>query len=346
MTENNNSRSSLADIILVISKNILLIFGLTFLVTVLVIVYANYNYEPEYTSESKIFIPTSNSNSSELHRLANQFGFGASAYGNLDISSSLLYPEIMISETFAKRILTREFYSEKFERKLPLLNILTFGIDTPRVDVDTLLLKTTGVIRSFIKIEQPMPFLLLKVTTFDARLSQDLLFAIIEELDKLQRSFKNRSAIEKIDYINQQIELTKFELEDIEERLRIFRENNRKTDSSPSLQLEEARIQRSLEIQQNIYITLKQQLELARIEVVQETSYAQVLDPPSYPLKPSNPKSTAVYVVGGILGLALSIFIALVKEYFVNINSHELSKLRQAKMALKFRTKKQDITGE
>jgi len=337
MTEKDNTKSSIADILLVISKNILLILSITLLTTLIVAVYINYKWEPEYTSESKIFIPTKNSNASELHKLANQFGFGASAYGDLDISSSLLYPEIMISETFAKRILTREFYSNKYEQKLPLLNILTFGIDTPRVDVDTLLMRTTGAIKSFIRIEDPMPFLIIKVTTFDPRLSQDLLTAILEELDKLQRSFKNRSTNEKIDYIDQQIKLTKIELDSIEENLRMFREQNRKIDSSPSLQLEEARIQRSLDIQQNIFITLKQQLELAKIEMVQESSYTQVLDPPSYPLMPSNPKKMAVYILGAILGFSFSIFIAFIKEYFVNINPDELAKLNQAKSALKIK---------
>ena len=41
---------------------------------------------------------------------------------------------------------------------------------------------------------------------------------------------------------------------------------------------------RDIEIQRGIYLTLKQQFELAKIEEVQETTILQVLDSPKIPL--------------------------------------------------------------
>ena len=41
--------------------------------------------------------------------------------------------------------------------------------------------------------------------------------------------------------------------------------------SSPALLLEQERLSRDLDIQKNIFLTLKQQLELAKIEAVQES---------------------------------------------------------------------------
>ena len=56
------------------------------------------------------------------------------------------------------------------------------------------------------------------------------------------------------------------------------------------MQLEQERLDRDVEIQKGVYLTLKQQLELAKIEEVQETSVVQILDRPQIALGPSNKK--------------------------------------------------------
>ena len=58
-----------------------------------------------------------------------------------------------------------------------------------------------------------------------------------------------------------------------------FKERNRQI-SSPALQLELERLAREVEVQKGIYLTLKQQFEMAKIEEVQETSIMRVLDKP------------------------------------------------------------------
>ena len=64
---------------------------------------------------------------------------------------------------------------------------------------------------------------------------------------------------------------------------------------SPSLQLENERLTREVEIQKGIFITSKQQLELAKIEEIQETSIVQVLDKPQIALSPNNINTTRAY---------------------------------------------------
>jgi len=336
----NTSISSLADIILVTTKHLGKILILVLLFILLTIIYINKNYVPEYTSSSKIFIPTENSNASQLHNIVNKFGLGSDVYGDQDISSSMLYPEIVASRTFSEKMLKRVFYSEEYDKELPLIAILTYGVDTPRVNVDTLVMKMSGVISGFVKFENPMPFLLLDVTTEEPQLSKELAEAILEELDQLQRRFKSQATIEKREYINQQIELAKNELERLEEKLKRFRETNRKIESSPSLMLEEARINRDVEIQQGIFLTLKQQLELAKIEEIQKSSFVQILDSPSYPLKVSNPKKISTYILGGIAGLFLALCIVFIVEYFGNTDSEESKKLVTAKEILVNRIKR------
>ena len=63
-----------------------------------------------------------------------------------------------------------------------------------------------------------------------------------------------------------------------------FKEQNRQI-SSPALELEEERLERNVEVQKGIYLTLKQQLELAKIEEVQKASIVQILDKPNVALE-------------------------------------------------------------
>lgn len=330
----NNPKSSLADIILIIVKHLKLIILITILALIITIVYVHNEFEPEYVSSSVLLIPIENNSGSALANFASQFGINTGAGINFDISSSALYPEIVASRTFATKLLQKEFYTEKYEQKLPLIAIFTYGVDTPTVGMDTLFIRTSNIISSLIKFEEEIPFLILNVTTDESQFSKDLADAVLEELDKLQREFKSQTTIEKKKYIEQQIDIAQSELERLEENLKNFREANRNIDTSPSLLLVHDRIQRDVEIQQAIFLTLKQQLELSKIEVVQKSSFVQVLDPPSLPLTISNPKKTSSYILGGLAGLFLGLFVVFVIEYFSTGNPDESEKLKSAKLIL------------
>lgn len=330
MTEKPNSKSSIADIFLVIARHYKMIFIITVLAVLTTIIFLKIEFEPEYTSSSTIFVPKDNYSPSGLGSIASQFGVNLGSGSGNDISSSALYPEIVKSKRFAQRLLEKEFYSDKFERKLPLIAILTYGIDTPKIGLDTLMMRASGGIKQFIKFGKDPPFLILNVTTDNAQFSKYLAIAVLEELDKLQRDFKTQTVVEKIIYIEQQIAITGTELENLEEELKSFREKNRRIDESPALILQQERLERNLDIQKGIFLTLKQQLELARIEEVQKSSFVQILDYPSLPLNISNPTRMSSYILGGFAGLFLGIFLAFIIDYFSFRNPEEAEKLKTA----------------
>ena len=91
-------------------------------------------------------------------------------------------------------------------------------------------------------------------------------------------------------------------LQDLEQKLKKFNEENRQI-SSPSLQLELDRRTREVEVQKGIYLTLRQQLELANIEEVQEASIVQILDRPHVALKPSNKSIKTTVLLSGVFGI-------------------------------------------
>ncbi len=334
ITDPINQKSSLADIILVIAKYLKFILLITILAVIVTFIYVRNDFKPEYTSSSVLFIPSENYSGSAIYSIASQFGINTRSNKSIDISSSVLYPQIVTSRTFAAKLLQKEFYTEKFGQELPLIAIFSFGTGTPSVGMDTLILQTSRRIPPMIKFAQETPFLILNVTTDEPQFSKDLAIAVLEELDKLQREFKSQKVIEKKNYINQQINIAQSELEMLEENLKDFRETNRRIDTSPSLLLLHDRMLRDVEIQQGIFLTLKQQLELAKIEEVQKSSFVQVLDSPSLPLTISNPPKFSSYILGGFAGLFLSLCIIFVIEYFSTNNPEEAEKLKNAKQFL------------
>ena len=110
----------------------------------------------------------------------------------------------------------------------------------------------------------------------------------------LNRFYKDQVANEKITFIESRITSVMKDFEKSESQLKEFNQQNRQI-SSPSLQLQLDRLQRDVEIQKGIYLTLKQQLELAKIEKIQETSVIQIIDNPQLPVA-SNSKNLFIKV--------------------------------------------------
>ena len=147
-------------------------------------------------------------------------------------------------------------------------------------------------------------FSIIRVVTSEPLFSKELAELVLKELEALSRLYKSQAVSEKTSFIESRIFSVKEDLEFSEIGLKDFRDNNRQI-SSPALELEEERLERNVEIQKEIYLTLKQQLELAKIEEVQETSIVQILDKPQLPLDPYNKK----LMVSTILALIIGIFL-------------------------------------
>ena len=121
------------------------------------------------------------------------------------------------------------------------------------------------------------------------------------------------------------------DLEFSEQSLKAFNEQNRQI-STPSLQLQQERFERNVEVQKGIYLTLKQQLELAKIEEVQEASIMRILDVPQAPLGPFNRNLKLTILVSLVLGTGIGIIIGFIRSYLSQQgNIDERRKLRKVK---------------
>jgi len=99
-----------------------------------------------------------------------------------------------------------------------------------------------------------------------------------------------------------------------EDALKVFRERNRSIMESPQLQLEIERLMREVEIKTQVYITLQQQYELARIDEVKETPSVIILDEGIPAVDKDKPRRKLIVIVSLFLGLLLSCFVSFIRH--------------------------------
>lgn len=337
----NASQIGLSDILIVLAEQLKIIALITFISVFISFTYVQFILKPEYVSNAKILLPENKSQSfSGIAGLASQFGVNLPSSSRADLSSPSLFPELLKSRTFAIKILRKKFYSSALNRKTSLLSILSSSEgDSGEID-DNEIIQYIPLLNETLEFKKipATNFSELSVTTNDPTLSRQLAQEIIGELELLNRFYKSQSVSEKTKFISERIVTVEDDLISSEKKLKEFNEQNRQI-SSPSLQLELDRFSREVEIQKGIYLTLKQQLELAKIEEVQEASIVQVLDPPQLPLGPSNKNLKKTILLSLFVGLGLGIIIGFFRSYINNDDMHERRKLRRVRNFVKKKTK-------
>jgi uncharacterized protein involved in exopolysaccharide biosynthesis len=313
----------------------------TFISVFLTFTYVQFIQIPQYVSWATVLLPSGGGgNLGGLAGLASQFGVNVPTGASADLSSPSLFPELLRSRILAEQILNKKFYTKEFGRELSLLAILTHGNDPPEVGRDTLVPSALGALGKMLEFDQGSSgtFSVIKATASEPIFAKELAEVTLAELEALNRFYKSQTVNEKTSFIANRIASVENDLKSSETRLKEFNERNRQI-SSPALQLEQGRLARDVEIQKGIYLTLKQQYELAKIEEVQETSIVQVLDKPQVPLNPANKNLKLSVLLAGILGIGLGIMIGFIRSYLVNNNMEERKKLRRIKHFIKKKTK-------
>jgi len=331
---------SLSDILLTIAEQLKVIVLTTFISVFLTFTYVQFIQVPMYASNIKVFIPSVITQNSGFSGLANQFGVNIPSGTSDDLSNPSLFPELLQSRTFAEKVLDKEFFTQKYGKKLKLLSILTHGDNPPLVGEDTLVTLALVTFKNMIKFSKPREskFSNIRVIAPEPVFSRDLAKEVLVNLEELNRFYKNKSVNEKIKFIEQRILSIIKELEYSEQRLKDFNENNQQI-LSPTLRLEADRLQRDVDVSKNVYLTLKQEYELAKIEEIQKGSIVQIVDPPQIPLKDFNINLISSVLLAGGMGLTLGILIAFLRSFFKTDDKDDRKKFRRMKNFIKKKLK-------
>jgi uncharacterized protein involved in exopolysaccharide biosynthesis len=193
------------------------------------------------------------------------------------------------------------------------------GHDEPEYGSDTLEALAIEYLQGeaiSVEKDRQSSILTLTVQAFEPQLAADMATALIEELDEHQKQFNIEQAAKKRIFIEERIEEVRLDLETAEEVLKDWRQGNRNIGDSPALLLEQERLMRESEVQKSLYITLKQEYEMAKIEEVEESDIIYILDKPEVPLDRSSPKRKMSVLLAGFLGIGMGVVAAFIRNWY------------------------------
>ena len=127
-------------------------------------------------------------------------------------------------------------------------------------------------------------------------------------MEQRREAEKNKSFI-----YDQQIQ-AKVELALSEEELTEFRKQHPIALDTPDLQLGRGRLIRNVEANQAVYITLRQQYEMAKIEEAKENLLVNILDVADPAVEKTKPKRTLIVILAFLSGLFLVVLFIFIKE--------------------------------
>ncbi|MDA2936975.1 hypothetical protein MYX75_01765 [Acidobacteria bacterium AH-259-A15] len=160
----------------------------------------------------------------------------------------------------------------------------------------------------------------LTVTAASPQLAAMLANRTIELLRQYDIELKTANAEHRIRFIESRVTEAEEKLKTAEDKLQKFQESNRVL-STPLLAIEKNRLDREISLHTEIFITLKKELELARIAEKKEASAISVIDKATPPRLAFKPKTRTNVILAGVVGLMLAVGLAFVLEYVSSFGS-------------------------
>ena len=272
-----------------------------------------------YESKSVILPHGPTISGSDLKKAAARYGLGI-AKDQMSISSVELYPSIINSRRLAMDILDQSFYTDKYGESLSLLKILTYGKNKKNPEINKNVYHSIAIRKFFnmikVRTNKKTPLVEIYVTSGEPEFCALVNWSIINTLDSLQKSFRLSQIKDKKLFIESRAADVEKELIFAEEKLKEFREQNRVILQSPTLLLEEARLEREIMLKMQLFTTLKTEYEMARIEEVEDTKMVQILDEPNVPIRRISPNTKNRVILAGFLGIIFGFLIPLSKDWF------------------------------
>ncbi|MCB1185373.1 hypothetical protein KDM41_18285, partial [bacterium] len=146
-------------------------------------------------------------------------------------------------------------------------------------------------------------------TVGDPRIAADLVNFMVAELDAYSRQFQTEDAARQSEFIHTRLREVEAELARSESALQEFLGSNRSWSESPALTLERTRLVRDVELNQQLYVTLRSQMEIVTIDAQKDLPLVAVIDRAHTPRRAHAPRTLRIVVsvaaMAAVLAMAL-----------------------------------------
>jgi len=150
----------------------------------------------------------------------------------------------------------------------------------------------------------------------DPQATAEISHAGIALLKKYMKDYRTNKAKKDLEFIKEQVGEAKQRFENAQDRLANFRDSNINLTTAKA-QTKEQQLQSQYDLAFNLYNSLSQQLEQARLQVQQNTPVFTVLQPVNLPIEKSAPHRILILFISVILGCLASCGWVLAEEWWL-----------------------------
>ena len=294
-------------------KHILIVTCTVFLLSVIYSLLAT----PLYKSYVSIY-PTGNesnfpSSFAGLDGIASTLGFNLSG----GETNTFNFPDIVNSRRLKKDIISKEWDTDMYTYPVNLikywgidepgfLSMILFSDPSPNEHLQNIAIDHLTTLMTVYEHESGM--ITISVLMEDPKLAADIVNYISDWIQKYVSEEMSFKATKNRKFIEQQLLNAKEDLYLSEEKLSDFMKTHPLSEEGPEEFTERARLMRNIEVNTQVYITLKQQFELNKIEELKERPVLNVLDLGDVATEKSKPLRTLIVLASTFFAFFLSGF--------------------------------------
>lgn len=269
--------------------------------------------ERTYTSHASFRPQAANAGQSQIAALAAQFGVGAGS--SVSMETPEFYARLLLSRAILSQLLEDPFTfiheGEAVEGHLSELLSVTASTPEKRRE------KALGSLRKMVSSRQAYDTGVVTVSVSSPwpGLSAQIAQRLLDFTAEFNVQTRQSSASAERAFIDGRYGEAAQQLRVAEDRLQAFLQQNRQYQNSPALMFEAERLQREVAVRQQVYVSLAQALEQARIDEVRDTPVLTLLEAPEPAAYPDARGTMMRGLLGFGFGGVLALVLALLRDY-------------------------------
>lgn len=299
-------------------RNVKLILAVTAFCTALAVT-VEIVRDDRFVAESLFEPQVAQSPASRLGGVAAQFGIALPTASSGE--SPQLYAALLRSRKLLRdaALTVYQFPVATESRVDTLRGTLVELYDLPGATAERRLQSTIGMLRGSVSTKTTPGTTLMTLQTSApwpelAVLLNQRMLQLVNQFNLEQR--QSKAAAEQR-FVEGRLQEARNELSKAELDLQQFLDRNRSYVSSPQLSFEVARLQRVVELRQQVYLSLAQGYEQARVEAVRNTPVITVVDDPEGSAAPTGRGMVSTVLLGLLIGGFLGVGVAFTRDYVV-----------------------------
>ena len=215
-----------------------------------------------------------------------------------------IYQTLLMSETVTRPVLEEKRMTLAGKDSMTLIEY--FRLPSPDASLPPETQQREQFLRAFKKFQNEIlttnidaltKVLSVSVSLPEPKLSADVVNDLVRSLELYVRTKRQSNATSQKLYIERRLTVVKDSLADAENKLKYFQIGNRATDQAPDLLLEQARLQRSVDLMNAVFLQLTQQLEQAKLDEIRDAPILNVAEYAQDPVVKTGPLRVKIMII-------------------------------------------------